>query len=203
MLTAEQVAYFRRVTAAISADSGLAATPVEGDLSRLLPFFLAFIEKELNETAVAFLLKVLENRYLGSTLEYQLGKVLNILVAYKGPQAYAVGLKLAELVELYSRKYPVLLQIFRDYPDRSYSTILKLVAFELKLGVVFKLEAAIVAKCAREALSNDTMAVLCMRALLTHSGQLSTLQQLVRQSQKTLFWHPCPQLIEDPYLALF
>lgn len=64
-------------------------------------------------------------------------RVLNILLAYKGEHAFEVGKIIADIVYRYSEKYPVLLNIYDSYEESSYSTFLKKIAFQLKLGVSF------------------------------------------------------------------
>jgi hypothetical protein len=103
-----------------------------------LPFFLKYLGQTVpNETGLKFLLKLLGNKFIWAGVEFNLKKVLNILLVYKGPQSYDAGIKIAELVERFSDKYPVLLDIYEGYEDRSYSTTLKKIAFELYLGVPF------------------------------------------------------------------
>ena len=78
------------MAAVIESDSG-AIEPVEGSMERLMPFFLALLSNNMNETGMAFLLKLLENSYVGQCLEFYLKKVLVLLLAYQGPQAFTVG----------------------------------------------------------------------------------------------------------------
>ena len=66
-------------------------------------------------------------------------KVLCLLLAYKGTKSFSVGMKIAELVHRFDDKYPILRDIYEDYEDASYSTILKKIAFELELGIPFRL----------------------------------------------------------------
>jgi hypothetical protein len=92
MLTHEEAEYFRRTAQAIYAD----AVPqggfiVEGNLGRLLPFFLAFIGSEINDAGVVFLMKALHSKYISNCLEYSLKRILNILLAYKGALSFSVG----------------------------------------------------------------------------------------------------------------
>jgi hypothetical protein len=48
------------------------------------------------------MLAMLLNKYIGPALEFNLKNILNILLAYKGPQAYAVGEQIAQLVRRYA-----------------------------------------------------------------------------------------------------
>jgi len=68
-------------------------------------------------------------------LEYNLKKILNILIAYKGRQSYEVGVKIAQLVDRFCDKYPILRDLYVGYEDQSYSTLLKKIPFELQLGI--------------------------------------------------------------------
>jgi hypothetical protein len=58
------------------------------------------------------------------------------------------------------------LQIYQGYEDTSYSTILKRISFELELGEPLEIDETLLEKCKEDALNNDLMAVLCLRALL-------------------------------------
>lgn len=102
-----------------------------------MPFFLAYIAGELNDAGILFLLKALESRFIDDCLEYSLKRVLNILLAYKGMQSFAVGEAIAKLAERYAKKYPILLRLYEGYEEGSYSTFLKKIAFQLCLGVPF------------------------------------------------------------------
>ena len=68
-------------------------------------------------------------------VEYYLKKILSILLAYRGEFSFEVGVKIAQLVERFSDKYPILRDIYLNYKDDSYSTILKKIPFELHLGI--------------------------------------------------------------------
>jgi hypothetical protein len=146
---------------------------VDGDLNNLLPFFLKFLgESEINETGICFLLKLIDNRYVWLGVEYYLKKILSILLAYKGESSFQVGSKIAQLVERFSDKYPILRDIYVDYDDQSYSTILKKIPFELQLGIHLEVDEKILARCKEDSESNDKIAILCMQALLSYSSQL-------------------------------
>lgn len=113
LLTKEEAEYFRRIAQAIHSESiPVGGFSVEGHLGRLLPFFLAYIAGELNDAGILFLLKALESRYIDDCLEYSLKRVLNILLAYKGVQSFAVGEAIAKLAERYAKKYPILLRLY-------------------------------------------------------------------------------------------
>jgi len=127
------------MTGVIAADAGLSTVEVDGDFSTLLSFFLAFISEDINETGISFLLKVLSSKFISDTIEYNLKNILRVLIAYKGPQSYSVGILISELIERYCDKHPILLNIYENYEDDSYSTILKCIPFELRLGVCFKI----------------------------------------------------------------
>lgn len=59
-------------------------------------------------------------------------------------------------------------------------------------------------KCKSDAEGNDPMAVLCLRALLEYAGQLSLFRGWLAKRMGTyVYWHPCPELKEDPYLRMF
>jgi hypothetical protein len=64
---------------------------IEGNLSRLFPFFLAFISAAINDAGVLFLIKALKNKFIDSCLEYSLKRILNIFLAYKGNLSFTVG----------------------------------------------------------------------------------------------------------------
>lgn len=130
--------------------------------------------------------------------------MLNLLLAYKGPQSYDVGIKIAELVERFSDKYPVLLDIYEGYEDQSYSTVLKRIAFELYLGVPLEMDAKAMSTCKYESELGDSMAILCMKVLVSHSSELSVFKKFMTETANTAYyWHPCPELTNDPYMRMF
>jgi hypothetical protein len=59
-------------------------------------------------------LKLLENREIWKAVEFGAVKSLNLLLAYKGPQAFQAGVKIAQIVESLSDKYPILRDIYVD-----------------------------------------------------------------------------------------
>jgi len=80
-----------------------------------------------------------------------LKKFLNILLAYRGKHSFDVGIKIAQLVERFSDKYPMLMDIYENYPDHSYSTLLKKIPFELQLGIPLEIDEKAMAKCKDDA----------------------------------------------------
>ena len=95
-----------------------------------MPFLLKLLGSiELNETAITFLLKMLDNKYIWKAVEFGTVKALNLLLAYKGPQSFEVGEKIAQIVGSLCEKYPVLRDIYEGYDDQSYSTVLKKIPF--------------------------------------------------------------------------
>ncbi len=88
---------------------------IEGNIGRLLPFFLAFIGSEVNDAGVLFLLRAVDSKYLQGSLELHLRRVLAILLAYKGPLAFTVGQAIAQLAQRFSEKYPILLDLYEGY----------------------------------------------------------------------------------------
>lgn len=65
---------------------------------------------------------------------------MHILLAYKGPQAFEAGVKIAQIVDELRHKYPMLNDIYVDYDDESYSTVLKKIPFEIYVGVAFQID---------------------------------------------------------------
>jgi hypothetical protein len=57
----------------------------------LLPFFLAFIGNEVNDSGIHFLLKALQSKYIDECLEFNLKRILAILLSYKGALSFTVG----------------------------------------------------------------------------------------------------------------
>jgi hypothetical protein len=83
-----------------------------------MPFFLKFLaEAELNETGISFLIKLIDSKYIWKGIEFHLNKILSLLLAYKGQKSYEVGVKLSQLVNSFSDKYPILRDIFIGYDD--------------------------------------------------------------------------------------
>lgn len=80
-------------------------------------------------------------------MEFGTVKSLNLLLAYKGPKSFDVGVKIAEIVDSLSDKYPILRDIYEGYEDQSYSTILKKIPFELQLGVPFDIDEQTLEQC--------------------------------------------------------
>lgn len=66
---------------------------------------------------MSFLLKLLENKYIWKAVEYGTVKSLNLLLAYKGPQSFKVGQKIAEIVEGLEQKYTHMRDIYVNYND--------------------------------------------------------------------------------------
>lgn len=96
---------------------------------------------------MACLLALLDSSLHQRNIDYYLKKVLALLLAYRGPKAFRVGLKIAELVEQYQEKYPILRDIYEqrplnDHEDSDYlcSELMRRVAFEVQLGVATHLD---------------------------------------------------------------
>jgi hypothetical protein len=170
-----------------------------------MPFFLKQLsEKELNDVGLNFLLRLLDNKYIWRAIEFYAGKVLYLLLAYKGSFSFEVGLRIAQIVDKLSDKYPILRDIYVEYEDTSYSTILKKIPFELCLGIPFEIDHSLFQKCKNDSEQNDPLAILCMNKLLEHSSQLSLFKKLLGENMNTfIYWHPCPELKEDRYLRMF
>lgn len=90
LLTKEQIEYFEKMCAAIAQNVNPEGRfTVEGDLNNLLPFFLKFLSQaDLNDTAVSFLLKLIDNRHIWAGIEYCLSRVLSLLLAYRGEHSF-------------------------------------------------------------------------------------------------------------------
>jgi hypothetical protein len=103
-----------------------------------MPFLLKLLtDNDLNETGMSFFLRLLSNKYIWKGIEYFATKILHILLSYKGPQSFEAGVKIAQIVEELHHKYVALRDIYTDYEDDSYSTILKKIPFEIYVGVPF------------------------------------------------------------------
>lgn len=206
LLSKEQLEYFRMVRDHILEDPWPKKTmPADGDLNGMMPFFLKMLgEGRINESGMAFLLRLLENKWVWAGIEYSLRKVLNILLTYQGIQAFEVGAKIAQLVERFCDKYPILRDIYVSHQDDSYAGVLKKIPFELYLGIPVVLSPAWLAKCRKDSEHSHLMAKLCMRALLIYSGQLRLFKEYLHRNLNTcIYWQPCPELAEDPYLRMF
>lgn len=131
LLTEEQQDYFISMCEAIDLNINPNGNfTLQGDLNSLLPFFLKFLgEKELNDTGICFLLKLIDNKHIWESIEYSLKKILNLLLNYRGVHSFEVGTRIAALVDRFCVKYPLLRDIFVNYQDESYSTILKKIPF--------------------------------------------------------------------------
>lgn len=70
-----------------------------------------------------------------------------LLLSYRGEYSYDVGVKLADIIERFEIKYPALRDIFVGYEDDSYSTLLKKIPIELKLGIVMQIDDILLKKC--------------------------------------------------------
>lgn len=206
LLSKEQIEYFERMCAAISDNINPHGTfTVDGDLNNLIPFFLKFLgEGVLNDTGVWFLLKLIDNKYVWMGVEYYLKKILSVLLEYRGEQSFQVGVKIAQLVDRFSDKYPMLRDIYIGYKDNSYSTILKKIPFELHLGIPLEVDDRILMRCKEDSESGDSIAILCMQALLSYSSQLKLFREFLMKKMNTyVYWHPCAELKNDPYLRMF
>lgn len=101
ILSIEERQYFRLMSRAIRDNiNPRGQFTLEGDLNSMLPFFLKFLgEEQLNQTAVWFLMKLIENRYIWPGIEFSLKKILILLLGYRGEYSFEVGTKLADLIE--------------------------------------------------------------------------------------------------------
>jgi hypothetical protein len=150
------------------------------------------------------LLQLLSNRFIWAGVEYNLKKMLNLLLAYRGARSYEVGVKMAELVSRFEDKYPVLRDLFVSYPDESYSTVLKKISFQVYLGIPLEMDKAMFKKCKEEAESSDSMAELCLRTLVEHSSEIGFLKDYMGENMGTLmYWQPRCNSKPDPYLLMF
>lgn len=61
-------------------------------------------------------------------------EIILYLSGYEGPQAWAVGLKLGDLVVAWSHKYPRIMAIF-NIPEDSYCQKIKKLAMSIRLGL--------------------------------------------------------------------
>jgi hypothetical protein len=131
LLTKEQIEYFEKMCLAVSQNvNPEGCFTVEGDVNNLMPFFLKFLSQaELNDTAAHFLIKLIDNRHVGLATEYYLNRMLSLLLSYRGQHSFQVGVKIAQLADRFSHKYPLLRDIYANYLDDSYSTILKKIPF--------------------------------------------------------------------------
>jgi hypothetical protein len=86
LLTKDQAEYFELMSDAIRMNiNPKGKFTLEGDLNSILPFFLKFLgEQEINQTGVCFLLKIIDNRFVWGSIEYNLKKILLLLLAYRG-----------------------------------------------------------------------------------------------------------------------
>ena len=66
LLSKEQIEYFEKMCAAIGQNVNPEGTfTVDGDLNNLVPFFIKFLSQgDLNDTAINFLLKLIDNKYV-------------------------------------------------------------------------------------------------------------------------------------------
>lgn len=115
-----------------------------------------------------------------------------------------MGAKIAQLTDRFSDKYPLMRDIYINYRDDSYSTILKKIPFELHLGIPLEVDDKILSKCKDDSEHGDRMALLCMQALLSYASQLKLFREfLVKKMNTYVYWHPCAELKNDPYLRMF
>jgi len=114
-----------------------------------------------------------------------------------------MGVKIAQIVNKLSRKYPHLNDIYVKYEDESYSTILKKIAFELHVGIPFQINKATLERIREESDKNDQMATLCLQKLLEHSSQLLYFKELLAEENTFIYWHPCADLEDDPFLRMY
>jgi hypothetical protein len=113
LLSKEQIEYFYKVKNLIKSKNPIGNIEVEGDILNLLPFLLKYIiHEELNENSIHFVLKMLENKYVWRNMDTFLKQTLVILLAYKGPSSFEVGIKIGELTLKFEDKYKVLYDIF-------------------------------------------------------------------------------------------
>ena len=112
-----------------------------------MPFLLKLIaDNHFNETSIMYFIKLLENKYIWRSIEFHAFRALQILLSYKGAHAFEVGIKIAQIVEKLCEKYPNLRDIYLNYEDKSYSTILKKIPFQMFVGVPFEISKELLEK---------------------------------------------------------
>jgi hypothetical protein len=48
------------------------------------------------------------------------------------------------------------------------------------------------------------MAILCMKVMTSHSSELCVFKKHLIETNNTFtYWHPCPELTNEPYLRMF
>jgi hypothetical protein len=82
----------------------------------------------VNENSIKFILKAIENKYVWSSLEYNMHQILIVLMAYEGQRCFEVGEKIGQIVNRFGEKYPNLWDIFEEVDD-SYSNLTKKIGF--------------------------------------------------------------------------
>lgn len=132
-----------------------------------------------------------------------MGKVLSILLAYRGRYSFEVGLKIALLVQRFESKYPSLRDIFHNYQDHTYSTFLKMIPFELILGIPLDISSSFYRQCKADS-EQDTLAREVVERLHSYSSELVMFREVLEKELRVLiYWHPCETLRQDPYLNMF
>jgi hypothetical protein len=105
-------------------------------------------------------------------------------------------------VDRFADRYPILLDIYEGYEEGSYSTFLKKIAFQLRLGVSFTIDEQFLSKLQEDSNANEPLAAICLRTLLAYSSKLPQVRELIFRKKGTcVYWMPCTELKHDPYLA--
>jgi hypothetical protein len=105
-------------------------------------------------------------------------------------------------VDRFADKYSILLDMYNGYEEGSYSTFLKKIAFQLRLGVPFSINEHFLSKLQEDSNANEPLAAICLRTLLAYSSRLPQVRELIFKKKGTcVYWMPCAELKQDPYLA--
>lgn len=64
------------------------------------------------------------------------------------------------------------------------------------------MDPAFLTKCHEDADANEPLAAICLRTLMTYSSRLPQLRKMLFKMNGTvLYWMPCAEMRQDPYLA--
>lgn len=177
---------------------------VKGCIVNILPLILKFIiNLGVNENSIKFILKAIENKYVWSSLEYNMHQILIVLMAYEGQRCFEVGSKIGQIVNRFGEKYPNLWDIFEEVDD-SYSNLTKKIGFELVTGIAIRLSYNKLKEIEEKSMQNNKEAGMCLKALLENWSSIRCLKEKrICEEYGYVYWYGCKELERDPYLSMY
>lgn len=132
---------------------------------------------------------------------FNLPRLLEVLLAYRGREAFGVGWLIAEIVERYGELQPDLWEVLGEVTEE-YSYVMKAVAFEQRLGVLegsfwWRLERMIY-----DSGFGSEMGAVCLRTLLWRGEGMIGFGERNGKNGRVVLWVPSMWCAGDAYLGM-